>query len=89
VHCPLKLSYALIYNWEKYPTVVEQPAHSCDASSSTETKCNPLELILIIEPGNQERQYWMKRLKTSFPGCDVLEAEAGGEGIAGVSVTTD
>ena len=38
--------------------------------------------ILIIEPGNQERQYWMKRLKTSFPGCDVLEAEAGGEGIA-------
>ena len=42
----------------------------------------PSGTILIIEPGNQERQYWMKRLKTSFPGCDVLEAEAGGEGIA-------
>ena len=41
----------------------------------------PSGTILIIEPGNQERQYWMKRLKTSFPGCDVLEAEAGGEGI--------
>ena len=79
---PLKLSYALIYNWEKHPTAVEQPAHSCDASISDGDQVQPSGTILIIEPGNQERQYWMKRLKTSFPGCDVLEAEAGGEGIA-------
>ena len=42
----------------------------------------PSGTILIIDPVNQERQYWVERLKTSFPGCEVIEAEAGATGLA-------
>ena len=38
--------------------------------------------FLVIDPKEQERQYWITRLKTSFPDCLLIEAPTGAAGLA-------
>jgi DNA-binding NarL/FixJ family response regulator len=38
--------------------------------------------ILLIDPHDEDRQYWAERLKISRPDCAVVEANNGAQGLA-------
>jgi DNA-binding NarL/FixJ family response regulator len=38
--------------------------------------------ILLIDPHDEDRQYWAERLKVSRPDCTVIEASNGAQGLA-------